>query len=308
MRTAPARARSPDRIGRRPFRPEHRQVRLAVGDLTGDHVRRLLSVGGHLDRDLASRPSARAHRPITRRWSGTHCRLAAASTRSRSPASSTRRCRRTRSARQSERVLAGLVEHRRRVVDADHLGDAELLGGRARSVPLARIRGRRPDRSDPARSAPAGRGTPGHVLRRIVGTARDPSQAMTCIVLVSKRAVSTLRGAVAVADGIWSDNQTRSPRRRGRGRRDGDCNTHSHRSQRRTISSEIRAQLLEAIRTGELQPGSPVPAERQLCEQFGVARTSVREAIQGSDGVGLSRTPRQPARGRRAHARDPAER
>ncbi len=51
--------------------------------------------------------------------------------------------------------------------------------------------------------------------------------------------------------------------------------------QRRTVSSEIRAQLLEAIRTGELQPGSPVPAERQLCEQFGVARTSVREAIQG---------------------------
>jgi GntR family transcriptional regulator, transcriptional repressor for pyruvate dehydrogenase complex len=50
---------------------------------------------------------------------------------------------------------------------------------------------------------------------------------------------------------------------------------------RRTISGEIRAQLLEAIRTGELQPGSPVPAERQLCEQFGVARTSVREAIQG---------------------------
>lgn len=50
---------------------------------------------------------------------------------------------------------------------------------------------------------------------------------------------------------------------------------------RRTISSEIRAQLLEAIRSGELRPGSPVPAERQLCEQFGVARTSVREAIQG---------------------------
>ena len=50
---------------------------------------------------------------------------------------------------------------------------------------------------------------------------------------------------------------------------------------RRTISSEIRAQLLEAIRTGELEPGSPVPAERHLCEQFGVARTSVREAIQG---------------------------
>jgi GntR family transcriptional regulator, transcriptional repressor for pyruvate dehydrogenase complex len=50
---------------------------------------------------------------------------------------------------------------------------------------------------------------------------------------------------------------------------------------RQTISSEIRDQLLTAIRNGELQPGSAVPAERQLCEQFGVARTSVREAIQG---------------------------
>jgi GntR family transcriptional regulator, transcriptional repressor for pyruvate dehydrogenase complex len=61
----------------------------------------------------------------------------------------------------------------------------------------------------------------------------------------------------------------------------GVMNTPFAPVQRRTISSEIRAQLLEAIRTGELQPGSPVPAERQLCEQFGVARTSVREAIQG---------------------------
>ena len=57
--------------------------------------------------------------------------------------------------------------------------------------------------------------------------------------------------------------------------------------ERRTISSAIRAQLLEAIRTGELQPGSPVPAERQLCEQFGVARTSVREAIQGLTASGF---------------------
>ena len=50
---------------------------------------------------------------------------------------------------------------------------------------------------------------------------------------------------------------------------------------RRTVSAEIRAQLMEAIRSGTMQPGSAVPAERQLCEQFGVARTSVREAIQG---------------------------
>ena len=50
---------------------------------------------------------------------------------------------------------------------------------------------------------------------------------------------------------------------------------------RRTISSEIRDRLLEAIRTGELIPGDPLPSERVLCQEFGVARTSVREAIQG---------------------------
>src|SRR5262245_15159226 len=50
---------------------------------------------------------------------------------------------------------------------------------------------------------------------------------------------------------------------------------------RRTIASEIRDRLLEAIRTGELIPGDPLPSERVLCQEFGVARTSVREAIQG---------------------------
>lgn len=50
---------------------------------------------------------------------------------------------------------------------------------------------------------------------------------------------------------------------------------------RRTISGEIRDRLLEAIRTGELIPGAPLPSERVLCQEFGVARTSVREAIQG---------------------------
>jgi GntR family transcriptional repressor for pyruvate dehydrogenase complex len=47
------------------------------------------------------------------------------------------------------------------------------------------------------------------------------------------------------------------------------------------VSAEIRARLMEAITNGDLAPGTPLPAERQLCEEFGVARTSVREAIQG---------------------------
>ena len=50
---------------------------------------------------------------------------------------------------------------------------------------------------------------------------------------------------------------------------------------RQTVSAEIRQRLVEAIRSGQLAPGSPLPAERVLCQEFGVARTSVREAIQG---------------------------
>ena len=50
---------------------------------------------------------------------------------------------------------------------------------------------------------------------------------------------------------------------------------------RRTVSGEIRQRLADAIHTGQLPPGSLLPAERTLCQEFGVARTSVREAIQG---------------------------
>jgi GntR family transcriptional regulator, transcriptional repressor for pyruvate dehydrogenase complex len=57
--------------------------------------------------------------------------------------------------------------------------------------------------------------------------------------------------------------------------------------ERQTVSDGIRDALLESIRTGALVPGGRVPSERSLCEEFGVARTSVREAIQGlvSQGV-----------------------
>lgn len=56
---------------------------------------------------------------------------------------------------------------------------------------------------------------------------------------------------------------------------------------RRTLSEEVRTALLAGIRNGDLAPGSPMPSERSLCEQFGVARTSVREAIQGLASLGL---------------------
>jgi GntR family transcriptional repressor for pyruvate dehydrogenase complex len=50
---------------------------------------------------------------------------------------------------------------------------------------------------------------------------------------------------------------------------------------RHTVSAEIRKRLADAIHTGQLAPGAPLPAERVLCQEFNVARTSVREAIQG---------------------------
>ena len=53
------------------------------------------------------------------------------------------------------------------------------------------------------------------------------------------------------------------------------------RVERRTVAVEVRERLIEAIRNGELIAGTALPAERVLCEQFNVARTSVREAIQG---------------------------
>ena len=56
---------------------------------------------------------------------------------------------------------------------------------------------------------------------------------------------------------------------------------------RSTLSQQVRAQLEDRIRSGELAPGAQVPSERSLCEQFQVARTSIREAMQGLVTMGL---------------------
>ena len=65
---------------------------------------------------------------------------------------------------------------------------------------------------------------------------------------------------------------------------------------RRTISEEIRDVLVDKIRSGEMAPGAQLPSERELCDQFGVARTSVREAVQGLVTLGLLEK-----RGNRSH-------
>ena len=50
--------------------------------------------------------------------------------------------------------------------------------------------------------------------------------------------------------------------------------------ERRSLPEEIRDRLLGLIRRGDWPPGHQLPAERVLCQQLNVARTSVREAIQ----------------------------
>ncbi len=45
------------------------------------------------------------------------------------------------------------------------------------------------------------------------------------------------------------------------------------------LYEQIVQQIEESILKGELTPGSQLPAERELAEQFGVSRTAVREAI-----------------------------
>lgn len=47
----------------------------------------------------------------------------------------------------------------------------------------------------------------------------------------------------------------------------------------RSLSKNIAAQIEKAILEKEFPVGSKIPSENELCEQFGVSRTSVREAV-----------------------------
>jgi GntR family transcriptional repressor for pyruvate dehydrogenase complex len=46
-----------------------------------------------------------------------------------------------------------------------------------------------------------------------------------------------------------------------------------------SLYETVSEQLLAAIRSAQLTPGSRIPSERELGEQFGVSRTVIREAI-----------------------------
>ncbi len=48
---------------------------------------------------------------------------------------------------------------------------------------------------------------------------------------------------------------------------------------RTPLSQKVAIKIEEAILRKELSPGDKLPSEHELCEQFGVSRTSVREAV-----------------------------
>ncbi|MEM7022671.1 MAG: GntR family transcriptional regulator [Pseudomonadota bacterium] len=56
---------------------------------------------------------------------------------------------------------------------------------------------------------------------------------------------------------------------------------------RQRLSSMLAERLTERIMTGELEPGSLLPSERDLCEEFGVGRPTVREAVIHLESRGL---------------------
>ena len=53
---------------------------------------------------------------------------------------------------------------------------------------------------------------------------------------------------------------------------------------------QIAAWILARIESGDLQPGQPVPSEKELIDMFGVARTTARRAIAWLRNQGAIRT------------------
>lgn len=53
------------------------------------------------------------------------------------------------------------------------------------------------------------------------------------------------------------------------------------------ISEMIADQIRSLVREGRLRPGDRLPPERDLCQQFGVSRVTVRDALRLLEGAGL---------------------
>lgn len=56
---------------------------------------------------------------------------------------------------------------------------------------------------------------------------------------------------------------------------------------RRKLSDQVVDRLLEQVEAGQLPPGTQLPSERQLMEQYEVGRPAVRQALQSLESMGL---------------------
>jgi GntR family transcriptional repressor for pyruvate dehydrogenase complex len=56
---------------------------------------------------------------------------------------------------------------------------------------------------------------------------------------------------------------------------------------RDSVSDRIVDQLVALISQGDLTPGQRIPSEKELCQRFGVGRTSVREALRSLSAMGI---------------------
>src|ERR1700745_4459549 len=54
-----------------------------------------------------------------------------------------------------------------------------------------------------------------------------------------------------------------------------------------SICEEIAQQIMDLISNGDLKPGQRLPAERDLCKEFGAGRSSLREALRCLSIVGV---------------------
>jgi GntR family transcriptional repressor for pyruvate dehydrogenase complex len=57
--------------------------------------------------------------------------------------------------------------------------------------------------------------------------------------------------------------------------------------QRTTLTEAAFEQLISQVVNGHWKPGDRIPAERDLCQQLGIARTSLREALKAMELVGM---------------------
>lgn len=60
---------------------------------------------------------------------------------------------------------------------------------------------------------------------------------------------------------------------------------------RRPLADEVAERIQAMILDGTLQPGDRLPAERELAEQLGVNRSSLREALKKLEQLRLIRDP-----------------